>query len=269
MLLAPQVMCQQQVEIKLAARPTATTPSKMLRALVIGVLIASTFAASDTCKQNPEIVARGVGRRAVPAALAVIRLGVSAQADTASDAQAKVANASNSLLAFINGNNVSELGTTGISLMPELNYTAAPPTVVGYSARNTISFEISVAQAGFILDGAVGNGATRISSVAFKPNSKVALDARTDALEDAVERARKEARAAARGAGVSLGEVSHILIDDTFEDTPIQSRSVQAESLSVAADSQTPVVARDQIIVARVIVRFTIIPKSSTLVVVQ
>ncbi len=207
------------------------------------------------------ITSEGVGERSLTSTIAVVRLGVEAQAKTAIGAQTKIAAASNKLVAFLKSRNVQKLQTTGVSLDPQYNYSATPRQLIGYSASNSVSFEVAVGKAGAIMDGAVRNGATAINDVSFKATPAATATARRQALADAVKNAEKEARGVATAARRSLGRASVININDSFSPGPVAARRAFSGAKSIAAGAPAPptqIVARDQVIRARVTITYAL-----------
>ena len=205
--------------------------------------------------------ANGVGERSLPTTIAVVRLGVEAQAKTAVEAQTKIAAASNRLVKYLQGQNVDKLETAGVSLFPQFNFNVTPRQITGYRASNTVSFEVAVGRAGVILDGAVANGATNINGVSFKASPAATAKARKQALTDAVNNAKMEATAAAIAAGRKLGRASFVSITDSFSPGPVESNagfgagSGSGAARSAAAPS-TQIIARDQVVSARVSITY-------------
>ena len=72
------------------------------------------------------------------------------------------------VVAYLKTQQVDKLQTTGINLNPNYIYTnGSNPKISGYTATNSISFQVPTERAGTILDAAVKNGATRIDGVNF------------------------------------------------------------------------------------------------------
>lgn len=148
----------------------------------------------------------GTAERSFQTTIAVVRLGVEATGQTASQVQADVSARSQTLAQFLSVGGVERLQTTGVSLTI-LRETRGKQTVVcGYAGTNTVSFEVDVALAGAFLDGAVENGASQISGVSFKAEKGVMDAARKDALAAATVAAKEEAGIVAGALGVGLGE---------------------------------------------------------------
>lgn len=232
------------------------------------LILAAHLSASTGTGIGPKehtIIATGVGRRIVTTSIALVRLAVEDRKRTAVAVQASVAAKTSTLIAYLNSSTeksiyiVDKLQTSGIALRPELDYTQSPANTTGYTASNTVSFEVPISRSGEVLDTAVKSGATRIISVEFRAMPNVSQDARLDAIEDAVERAQAEARAAARAAYLALGTMAHIRIDDTFYQVGVEHDQSQDQSHFIAVSESapsTPIIGKDQVIEARVTVTF-------------
>ncbi len=203
--------------------PKFMTMSKLLALLTL--LVFSGVSAQKCGIETNVIKSNGVGERSLPTTIALVRLGIEAQDKTAVGAQAKIANASNKLVTFLKSQNVQMLQTTGVSLNPQFNFSVTPSQIIGYTASNTVSFEVAVDRAGALLDGAVQNGATNINGVTFKATPAATATARKQALADAVENAKMEAQVTALAAKRLLGRASLISITDSFSPGPVAAQS--------------------------------------------
>lgn len=176
------------------------------------------------CCSAPTISAKGVGRRSFPTSIAIVRLSVEADRQTAREAQLLVASKSANLISFLKMSNVDKLQTTGVSLSARMNYDATPVTLVGYSGSNSVSFEVPISRAGALLDGAVRFNASKIGGVSFKATKEVSGAARRQALVDATKAARAEAKEVAAALGVGLGAAKEIKISENLavQATPIR-----------------------------------------------
>lgn len=221
-------------------------------------LFVSVVSAQKCGVENDVISVSGVGRRSVPTSIAVVNLGITVLGPTAAGVQAKVAAQSTKLVNFLKLEKVDKLATTGVRLNPRFNFSNGQQNIIGYTGTNSVSFEVPVTGAGAVLDGAVTNGATRISSVSFKPTGPVSQTGRSGALKDAVDAAFLEAKTVAMAAGLTLGRAVRINVQDSFTPpaTPAQglARSVSAEA---APAPTTPIISGDATINARVSITYS------------
>ncbi|MGJ3245912.1 MAG: SIMPL domain-containing protein [Elainellaceae cyanobacterium] len=191
----------------------------------------------------------GQGVEMVPTTLAQVSLGVEVQADTAVEAQRDAAQRSAAVVELLRSRDVSQLETTGISLSPRYNYAENEQRLIGYTASNIVSFQVSTEDAGALLDEAVQTGATRINGVTFTANDQAIAQARQIALREATEEAQEQADAVFTALGLSQQEIVSIQINGANAvPPPIPYRAAMAE----AADASTPVVGGEQTVNASV-----------------
>jgi uncharacterized protein YggE len=139
------------------------------------------------------------------------------------------------------------LQTQQVSLYPQ---TSPEGQVTAYVADNSVSAKTKIADAGALIDAAVGAGANTVSGPALSVSDR---DARyRDALGKAVADARLKAEALAKASGVGLGPVSSVTEQGGNSPSPI----FQAAG-AVAKDS-TPIEPGTQDITADVSVTFRI-----------
>lgn len=168
---------------------------------------ATTVVVSGQNGPAPGVVTTGEGRVTLRPDIALLGVGVVAQASTAAEAQAQLAERMALVLERARGLGIAEddLVTSGYSIHPTYSYDRGDaPRIVGYEASQHLSITYrDVDGVGAALDALVqGEGATNVS-VAFgleDPES-----AQAEARRLAVEDARAKAQAMASAAGVSLG----------------------------------------------------------------
>jgi len=146
---------------------------------------------------------------------AVVRLGVLAQAPEAADAQQRVNEAMQRILAAVTGLGIPErsVRTEDLSLSPVYgDQRPAPdrepqePRIVGYRASNVVAVEVTeLARIGEIIDAGIGAGANQLQGISFRLRDDV--EARAEAIRQAVAAAAEQAAAIAGALGVRLGPV--------------------------------------------------------------
>ncbi|MDG2989441.1 SIMPL domain-containing protein [Candidatus Synechococcus calcipolaris G9] len=179
----------------------------------------------------------GRGSQAITATLADVSLGVEVQGKTAQEVQQEVARRSNAVVNALRGSNVSQLQTTGISLMPNYQYTNNQRVLVGYIGRNTVSFQIGGDRAGQILDGAVNAGATTINNISFTAPDANLTDARNVALQRATQDAQTQAQVVLSSLNLRPNQVVNIQINQA---TPPSLPVMRATALSADATPVLP-----------------------------
>jgi uncharacterized protein YggE len=139
-------------------------------------------------RMPPLISVSGRAEVGVKPDLAVLRLGATAQADSAAEAHGRVSQIMSAAIENIRALDVPEesISTSSLTMYPvysqpgprEVNF---EPRIVGYRASNTIRIELTDLQAvGAVTDAAVGSGASRASpsSCATTPPPASASSAR-------------------------------------------------------------------------------------------
>jgi uncharacterized protein len=192
----------------------------VLSALFVAVSFSACASASDdtspiNTNQNTGIWVSGVGTVTVVPDLAILSLGVQAQAVTVADAQQQAAKAMADVTAALKNNGIADkdIATTSYNISPVYTYDpkAGNQNLVGYSVSNNVTVKIrDISKAGAVIDaaGAAGGDYTRISSVTLTVDQpeKYNDQARELAMTDAANRAKQLAKLA----GVKLGRATYI-----------------------------------------------------------
>lgn len=178
--------------------------------LILPLLLAPLGAmAQDASRQ---IAVTATGSVAAAPDMAVVTLGVSREARTASDAMNAANEATAGILEQIGAAGIEprDVQTSSISLYPVMDQTdARPPQVRGYVASNDLTIRVRDLPAlGGLLDTLVKSGANNLNGIGFSIADPAPLE--DEARADAVEKARDRAETLARAAGVTLGPVQSI-----------------------------------------------------------
>jgi uncharacterized protein YggE len=142
---------------------------------------------------------------------------VESRATTAKAALAQNADAAAGVIAALKraGVAAADLQTGAVSLDPQQNSDGT--AVVGYVASNTVTAATAIAQAGVLVDAAVGAGATGVNGPALTRSGTDALY--RDALKAAVANASEKAKTLAAASGVTLGSVQSVV--EGSQPTPV------------------------------------------------
>jgi len=155
------------------------------------------------------ITVTGNGRVTVVPDVASFDFSADTRAPDAKTALARNATLAGAVVAALKSAGVadSDIQTQQVSLDPQTNQDGTQ--VLGYAASTTVTAQAAIAQAGAIVDAAVGAGADGVSG----PNlSRSDQDARyDDALKAAVADARQKAQTLAAAGGLTLGAVRTIV----------------------------------------------------------
>ena len=210
-------------------------------------LLEVTFARTDT-SNILEVI--GTGVVSVDTDTAQIQLGIQAEGATATEVQQEVAQSLSAVVEQLNQLEVEELQTTSISLQPRREFDdLGNSTVVGFTSRNVLQFEVSTEQAGETIDAAIQAGANLIENISFVASQSELNQARLEAIKLAVRDAQNLA----------------MPLFDTLDLTPLAIVDIDIIGLSnpspepfvpqfeaVSFDTSTPIIGGSQEVVANV-----------------
>jgi len=202
----------------------------------------------DTTTQINSVTTSGHGTVTVVPDQATVSAGVRTDAATAAAALAQNAQIANAVVDALKRAGGRDLQTQQVSLYPQ---TDDQGKVTGYIAQNTVSAKAKIADAGGLIDAAVGAGANTVDGPTLTVSDQDALY--RAALKKAVEDARARAQAIAEAGGCGLGQVTSVT--ESAAAQPIVYD--RAAALSVKA-APTPVEPGTQDVTADVTVSFAI-----------
>jgi hypothetical protein len=174
-------------------------------------------------QQSTGIWVTGVGKVTVIPDVAIVSMGVQAQASTVAGAQQQAASSMTAVMSALKTNGVADkdIATLGYSIIPVYSYnpTTGKQTLEGYSVTNTVNVKIrNVGNAGVVIDAAAvaGGDNTIVNSVTLTVDQPEQYNdaARTAAVADAANRAKQLANLS----GVKLGKATYI--NETLTNTP-------------------------------------------------
>lgn len=220
--------------------------------VTISILTSGTLAWADGIQEVPRILVTGEGSVDVPPDMAVLKLTVTREAETARAALDANSSAMNKVLSAMKAEGIDarDLQTSGFSIQPRYIYPSAkssgqrePPQIVGYTVRNSLSVRIrDVDMVGQILDKSVTLGVNEGGNIMFTnaDPSGVITQARIEAVKDAMSKARTLAEAA----GVRTGDLLEIS-EQSYAPRPMpmaraeMSMARSADSVPVASGENT------------------------------
>jgi uncharacterized protein len=197
---------------------------------------------TDTVTTNGHGVITAVPDKATVAA------GVRTDGATAAAALSANATKMNAVLAALKAASGEEIQTQEVSLYPS---TDPQGKVTGYTAQNTVSAKAKIADAGGLVDAAVGAGANTVDGPSLTLSDQDALY--RDALKKAISDARAKALALADAGGFGVGPVSTV-VEQSAAGQPVFARPVAL----AAKDASTPIEPGTADVTADVTVTFTI-----------
>lgn len=179
---------------------------------------------------------------------ATVSAGVRTDGATAAGALSANATKMNAVIAALKAASGDEIQTQEVSLYPT---TDPQGKVTGYTAQNSVSAKAKIADAGALVDAAVGAGANTVDGPSLTLSDQDALY--RDALKKAVQDARAKALALADAGGFGVGPVSTV-IEQSAAGQPVFARPVAL----AAKDASTPIEPGTADVTADVTVTFTI-----------
>jgi uncharacterized protein YggE len=232
----------------------------MFAALAALVLFAAPVAAQDN--PPPSLEANGEGIVMTVPDIAIVTIGVTTRAETASAALSANSADLAKVIATVTGEGVADkdIGTSGFSIYPvyeQLPEQPAPgqmPKIVGYQVQNEVRVTIrDIAKSGGILDRVVTAGANQVNGISFdSADRKTPAEA---ALKDAIADARRKAEIMAAAAGVRLVRILQVSASQGGGPQPMFAR------MELSAQKDVPVMPGQQQITANATVRWEIAPQ--------
>lgn len=194
-------------------------------------------------QQNVGLQVAGEGKVTAVPDIALLRLGVEAEAETVAEAQRRAAEAMNKVIKVLKGNDVSEkdIQTQRFSIYPVRRWFDREDReeIVGYRVTNIVVAKIrEVDKAGTVVDAVAeaGGDLTRIETISFAVDEPGPYyeEAREKAVEDAMMKAKQMADVA----GVKLGKAIYIS-EGTAYVPPI--RDLYKEGAAAPVPPPTPI----------------------------
>jgi uncharacterized protein YggE len=165
-------------------------------------------AGSDAEAAQRTISTSGTGTADAEADLAIVRVAVTARADTAEAAREAVASDAARMRAALRDAGVDDDAVTTayyrIAPQYEVNGDRDGRTLVGYEAVHAYRLDAAADRAGTVVDAALGNGASEVQGVTFVLSDEKRAELRSNALEGAMSAARADAGTIAASAGLSI-----------------------------------------------------------------
>jgi uncharacterized protein len=242
--------------INQSRNPIFSAKSALSILLTTSVVLLAGIAPGYTQIQKPArtLTASGRGIVTIPTTISQIRLAIESSGKTPTAAQQEAARRSTQVINYLKTQQVDKLQTTGINLNPTYTYSSnGKPQIVGYTASNSISFQVTTDRAGKILDAAVRNGASRIDGVNFVASERAISTAQIQALKQATQDAQRQADAVLETLSLKRKEVIGIQITSASAPVPVQMQQAMKTSAPQGRDmADTPVVGGEQQVEASV-----------------
>lgn len=194
---------------------------------------------SVTTQKSDTFQVSGEGKVSLPPDVALINVGVQAQATTVKEAQEQLNSSINKVSAAIKklGVDSKDIQTTNYSISPNYDYRSITQRIIGYTASSNLSIKVrKIDQANEVIDEATKNGANQIGGISFEVDDRT--KAENEAREKAVAEAKKKAEQAARIAGFKLGRIINYSENFMGGPVPIPLRAISQGALEEQIPTQ-------------------------------
>jgi len=211
--------------------------------------------------QQVGIWVNGMGKVTIAPDVAIVQVGVQAQASTVADAQSQASSAMDKVMTALTSNGVAKKDIKtqyfNISQVTKWDDKSQTQIVIGYQVSNSVTAKIrDLGKAGDIIDAvaAAGGDLTRINGISFTLDDPTAANAQ--ARDEAMADAKAKAQQLAKDAGVTLGKPTYIN-ENTYVPTPIYGYPAAADKS--AAGVSTPISPGEMDITVNVQVTYAIV----------
>ena len=183
----------------------------LIALLAVGLLALAcsetTILPSDP-EANPGISVSGTGSVSGEPDVAILTLGVEAEADSVGEARAEAAEAMDTMIAVLKASGVedADIQTTRFSVEPRYDFRDGEQVLIGFFVENIVTVKIrDIDQTGELIDDVVeaGGDLTRVQNLRFTIDDPEALQ--QEARQLAMEDAESKAQTLADAGGVELG----------------------------------------------------------------
>ena len=213
-----------------------------------------TSAKYSEVKNERVLTVTGRGERSVKTTKARIQLGVNVEGKTAIAVQEEVARQANSIVSRLQQLNVEKLQTTSVQLSPKYVYENNRQRQDGFTGQTSVSFLVSLDQAGAVLDAAVNSGANQVEQISFIASDAELNAAKQLALQDAIKDAQTQSNTVLSALGFTPKTIKTINISDSAIAYPVaQPRATFAKD----AASSIPILGGEQKVEAAVTLQIT------------
>jgi hypothetical protein len=167
---------------------------------------------------------------------ATFDFSIETHAKTASAALTENSTDASAVIAALKAAGVTSdnLQTSQVSLQPQSSQDGT--TIIGYIASNDVTVQTPLANAGKVVDAAVGAGADGVSGPSLDVSDQDSLY--RDALDKAVDDAKLKAQALADAAGLTLGSAQSVSEGGAASPVPFAGKMSAVGSVPIEAGSQ-------------------------------
>ena len=147
----------------------------------------------------------------LPNTVVDVTVGVSTSGKDLVTVQRSLADSSNALTKYLQGQQVQRLITTSVSFAPQIKSDrSGPDKTLGYRGSSRVSFRATPEKIADLLAGVMSNGANRIIGTEFTPTEDEVVAARRRLIAEATQDAISKAETIAKAAGLHIVSVRTI-----------------------------------------------------------
>lgn len=166
---------------------------------------------------DSEITVNGLGEIQIPADIAFVSLGVSAQDHDVLQAQKKANETIAAVRAALIADGIAEqdINTDFINIYAMYDYSSGTEQLAAYNANSTLAIRVTdIERVGEVIDLAFAAGANTLNGISFSATDT--SEAKNAAMRAAVEDAMAKAEVLADAAGLEIRGVEEIVEHDTY-----------------------------------------------------
>jgi len=181
----------------------------------------------------------GEGKVNAPPDIALVSVGVQAQAPSVKAVQDQLNKNINAVSAAVKSTGVDakDIQTSGYNINPMYDYNGGAQRITGYQASTNLTIKVrAIDKANAVIDAATAAGANQVGGISFDVNDKT--KAQNDARQKAVADAKFKAENAAKIAGFTLGKIINYSEDFGGAPRPIPMMAKAEVGLGAGAPTQ-------------------------------
>lgn len=179
---------------------------------------------SVTTNKSDMFTVDGTGEVTAVPDTATFTVGVTETAPAVEAAKNKITESTNTIFSELKKLGIEEknIKTINYNVYPNQDFTSGRNNITGYTATQQLQIKVDdVDLANKALDAATGSGANQVSGVTFtigdEEREKIEAEARKKAIADA----KKKAQSIASDAGIHLGRIMNVWINNYPQDPPV------------------------------------------------
>lgn len=177
-----------------------------------------------TTNKSDMFTVEGTGEVTAVPDTATFTVGVTETAPTVAAAKNKITESTNTIIAELKKLGIEEknIKTINYNVYPNQDFTTEKNTITGYTATQQLQIKVDdVDLANKALDAATGSGANQVSGVTFTIGDEEQEKLEDEARKKAIADAKKKAQSIASDAGIHLGRIMNVWINNYPQDPPV------------------------------------------------